>query len=152
MDQPAKARHRRLLSLAPPLALHLLAFLLPAFDEQGTPRPGYEMFWLGFWGSLSVVYLPWSWPWLANPAFYVGCYYLATGRARDARRAGTIATALAMGFFVQYGLWLGAKAGRGLPLQSGYYVWVSGMALLAVTGRRLTFRRTTAPPTPRDVR
>jgi hypothetical protein len=113
------------------LGVYAMAFLLPVDAARGVY--GYEMFCWGALGSAFIVWLPWTWPWLANLAFYIGCLYLATGRrSREVRWSGVIATILALGYLL-YGAGLFGMPSEAFP-GAGYWVWVGSMVLLAVAG------------------
>ncbi|HYT88747.1 MAG TPA: hypothetical protein VEL76_08575 [Gemmataceae bacterium] len=114
------------------LSVYGAAFFLPV--GEGGRAYGHQMFSLGAIATASFALLPWSWPWLANMVFYVGCICLVTGRSREARQGGLIATVMALGYLPYvFGPFAAGKSE--LP-GAGYWVWVGSMALLALAGWR----------------
>ena len=101
------------------LGTYGVSFFLPVTDA-GTPQVmyGYQAF---FWGLVSLIYLP---MWLANPLLWFGCICYRDGERSAARKAGTIATLLAISE-----VWLWDD-----PPEIGYYVWIGSMVLLAIAG------------------
>lgn len=99
------------------IALYLGSFLLPVFDA-GTPRAmyGYEAFFFAF---ISIAYLP---AWLANPAFWVSCFYFTKGRWRAARNTSGAAVLLA---FSQAWLWDDRP-------DVGFWLWGGSMGALVL--------------------
>jgi hypothetical protein len=121
------------------LGVHLLSLLLPVDHDRGH---GYQIWYLGAIGTLGLSLLRWTWPWLANLGFYAGCWYLARGQGQKAWVAGFLSTIVALGYLP----YVVSSIGEGIasPLGPPYYVWVSGMVLLAVAGWHQTV--STSPP------
>src|SRR5262245_26712287 len=85
---------------------------------------GYQAF---FWALVSVIYLP---MWLSNPVLWIGCGYCVDGRWKAERIWGLLAILRSISE-----VWFWDD-----PPESGYYVWVSSMVLLAAAGAILIFR------------
>jgi hypothetical protein len=103
-------------------AVYLLSFLLPVFKTE-TTFYGFEAFAFGW----NPPYTPF---WFANVAFVYSVFKLAHNDARKARKAGLIATVLAILYIpasMLFGDW-------GKPLQIGYYMWVASMVIVAIGG------------------
>jgi len=95
-------------------ALYAVSFFLPATRTM----PGYAAFVCSLLFAIGIPM------WGANPVFWYGLYHLAQGSYRAASRAGTIAVVLALSE-----CWMFAG-----ELSYGYFVWVSSMGMLALTG------------------
>ncbi len=118
------------------MLLYLASLLLPsgelvikpasgaAFHETRDAFLGYQLFWIS---SLSVRSPSWSnavvfWPWLANPVFWLGCYWFVKGR--------TGLAALAAGASAVLGLSILPVAGDFLTNCPGYWVWLASFLTL----------------------
>jgi hypothetical protein len=130
MTQPSNDTRSPGSWLALLLGVYAAAFFLPVGD--GPAAYGYHLFYVGAVGSVSLVWLPWTWPWLANVVFCVGCVCLATRRSHEAHCGGIVATIMALGY-LPYVIGPFGMPRQGLP-GVGYWVWVGSMVLLAVAG------------------
>jgi hypothetical protein len=111
------------LGLACAAAVYAASFFMPVGDLRG-----WQVFLLGAVACVTISVLV-TWPWLANIAFLVGCFFLLVGQPKRARNAGLLATALALGLLLEVGF---SPAGLGI----GYLAWVASMALLTVAAGR----------------
>ena len=140
-----KSRNERLVQglLVCAVAAYLVSFALPVFDNTGAgfnhmsvaPR-GRALGWRIFLLDAPMIIL--SCPvWLANPALWLGCWFLWRGRTRAALIAATLGLALALSA-------LQLLSDRSLVYHqrylSGYYVWLSSFGLLALGGIAASFR------------
>lgn len=99
-----------------------VSFLLPAVSSRDDPRIlyGYEAF-------LQAMSWPLVWPlWLANPLFWIGCYWFVTGRWRRASILGLWATLLGLSEVVLFP--------SSFAVKIGYALWIMSMVLLTVFG------------------
>lgn len=107
--------------------IYLVSLLLPVFDEAGF---GWQAFMISFLSifdthrSSGHIKIPFLVPlaWFANPALWVGYYFLLRSSFLRAMIAAMVALLLAMPILLQEGSW---------P-QAGYWVWLLSMMVLAI--------------------
>lgn len=109
--------------------LYLTSFCLPV----GGGLPGIACFALGLIAALQLpgVFLIWA----ANPLFWVGLWYLRRGRWDRVMTLGLIACLSAGLSLVPYpGSFSMLHSPDGILGYSGYFAWLTSMALLAAVG------------------
>jgi hypothetical protein len=131
------------------LALYLVSFVLPSYSDGFRSFAGGAAFFHAPFGALLVATpgqhiqadpgfaLVLILAWLANPAFWIGSWFLVTRAWRRAAWAGT--AALVLGSTMAVSTWASHRPGAHEQgpisvLLAGYYIWLLSMAALAASG------------------
>ena len=113
--------HKRWLAVI--WAMYLISFVAPTGGWEGF---GWQLFCASFQFLLSLCPI-----WLANPAFWLGSYYLWKGEAKKAATAGGVSVGLGLSFWFFTGVPAPPWGGL-ISILLPYWIWLASLLLFTL--------------------